>query len=218
MVAQLALALALSPRQAALLCLLAGKPIAPLLIDVFLRNETLPPELLEPAHGMVTLRGGRCPTTVEAWQQQVERLVRDLEEQYNVFDLEGEEAARSSVVAPASVSAQRKAARKRTDDTSPPSPGTAWCPVCPRARFEGHSLMPVVKALQADCEAEDAVIVADPGLLRGQPQRPAETANLHCIVGAQLKSLPQVARTQVPDEDRYETLQESDGTRVLDIP
>ena len=35
------------------------------------------------------------------------------------------------------------------------------------------------------------------------------------LPGARLKSLPQAARTQVLDEDRYETLQDSNGTRVL---
>ena len=106
----------------------------------------------------------------------------------------------------------------------PPDTARQTCPVTsPKpipggARFEGHSLVPVVKALQADCEAEDAVIVADRGMLSEDNLNALEEANLHYIVGARLKSLPQAARTQVLDEDRYETLQNSDGTRVLDIP
>jgi len=90
--------------------------------------------------------------------------------------------------------------------------------VLPGATFEGHSLIPVVKALQTDCEAEDAVVVADRGLLSAANLNALEAAGLHYIVGARLKSLSRSAQTQVLDEDRYKTLADSDGARVLDIP
>ena len=90
--------------------------------------------------------------------------------------------------------------------------------VLPGATFEGHSLIPVVKALQADCQAEEAVVVADRGLLSEANLNALEAAGLRYIVGARLKSLPQARQTQVLDEDRYETLKDGDGGRVLDIP
>ncbi len=90
--------------------------------------------------------------------------------------------------------------------------------VLPGATFEGHSLIPVVKALQTDCRAEDAVIVADRGLLSEANLSALENAGLHYIVGARLKSLPHALQTQVLDEDRYETLTDGDRLRVLDLP
>lgn len=90
--------------------------------------------------------------------------------------------------------------------------------VLPGATFEGHSLIPVVQALQTDCAAEDAVVVADRGLLSEANLNALEAAGLHYIVGARLKSLPRAAQNQVLDADRYKTLADSDGGRVLDIP
>lgn len=90
--------------------------------------------------------------------------------------------------------------------------------VLPGATFEGHSLIPVVKALQTDCEAEDAVVVADRGMLSEDNLNALEEAGLHYIVGARLKSLSRAAQTQVLDADRYETLKDGDGLRVLDLP
>lgn len=89
--------------------------------------------------------------------------------------------------------------------------------VLPGTTFEGHSLIPVVKALQTDCEAEDAVVVADRGMLSEDNLKALEDAGLHYIVGARLKSLSKAARTQVLDDGRYETLADADGLRVLDI-
>ncbi len=90
--------------------------------------------------------------------------------------------------------------------------------VLPGATFEGHSLIPVVKALQTDCQADNAVVVADRGLLSRDNLSALEDAGLHYIVGARLKSLPHALQTQVLDEDRYETLTDSDGLRVADLP
>ena len=84
--------------------------------------------------------------------------------------------------------------------------------------FEGHSLIPVVQALSAEHEADDAVIVADRGMLSEDNLTALEEAGLHYIVGARLKSLPRALQTQVLDEDRYETLEDADGLRVLELP
>lgn len=89
--------------------------------------------------------------------------------------------------------------------------------VLPGATFEGHSLIPVVKALQADCQAEEAVLVADRGLLSEDNLKALEEADLSYIVGARLKSLPQAIQTQALDASGYETLKDSDGARVRDI-
>ena len=89
--------------------------------------------------------------------------------------------------------------------------------VLPGATFEGHSLIPVVKALSADYDAEDAVIVADRGMLSEDNLTALEEADLYYIVGARLKSLPGALQTRVLDEDRYETLADSDGLRVLEL-
>ena len=89
--------------------------------------------------------------------------------------------------------------------------------VQPWAAVEGHSLIPVVKALRAEHNADDAVIVADRGMLNEENLKTLEEADLYYIVGARLKSLPRAVQTQVLDGDRYQTLEDSDGARVLDI-
>jgi transposase len=89
--------------------------------------------------------------------------------------------------------------------------------VLPGATFEGHSLIPVVEALQADYEVTETVIVADRGMLSEANLKSLEDAGLHYIVGARLKSLPQALQTRVLDASGYETLKDSDGARVRDI-
>ena len=90
--------------------------------------------------------------------------------------------------------------------------------VLPGATFEGHSLIPVVEAWQKDHDVQDVVIVADRGMLSEDNLKALEGADLSYIVGARLKSLPQDTQTRVLDETRYETLEETDGLRVLDMP
>ncbi|MYH68622.1 MAG: IS1634 family transposase [Gammaproteobacteria bacterium] len=89
--------------------------------------------------------------------------------------------------------------------------------VLPGATFEGHSLIPVVQALQAASEAEDAVVVADRGMLSEANLNALEAAGLHYIVGARLKSLPQSLQTQALDASGYETLKDGDGARVREL-
>ena len=88
----------------------------------------------------------------------------------------------------------------------------------PGATFEGHSLIPVVEALQADYDVQEAVIVADRGMLSEANLNALEDAGLHYIVGAKLKSLPRAIQTRVLDENRYEALEDADGARVLSVP
>ena len=89
--------------------------------------------------------------------------------------------------------------------------------VLPGATFEGHSLIPVVNALQKDYGVSEAVIVADRGMLSEANLKTLEEAGLHYIVGAKLKTLPQPLQAQVLDETRYQSLGE-DGARVLSLP
>ena len=94
-------------------------------------------------------------------------------------------------------------------------------PVCyrvlPGATFEGHSLIPVVEALQKDYDVKEAVVVADRGMLSEANLQSLEDAGLFYIVGARLNALPRDLQTQVLDERRYETLKKADGVRVLDL-
>ena len=90
--------------------------------------------------------------------------------------------------------------------------------VLPGATFEGHSLIPVVKALQEDYDVQEAVIVADRGMLSEDNLSALEDAGLHYLVGAKLKTLPNAIQAQVLDESRYQRLDDGDGTRVLSLP
>ena len=71
-------ALKLSPRRASLLRLLVGKTINKSLVDVFLKDEDRPLELLEPAHQM-SFRGKR-PESNDEWRRLVDRLARLFDE------------------------------------------------------------------------------------------------------------------------------------------
>ena len=89
--------------------------------------------------------------------------------------------------------------------------------VLPGATFEGHSLIPVVQALQKDYDVQEAVIMADRGMLSEDNLKTLEEAGLHYIVGARLKSLPQAIQSQILDEGRYQPLGEA-SVRVLSLP
>ena len=89
--------------------------------------------------------------------------------------------------------------------------------VLPGATFEGHSLLPVVRALQKDYEVSEVVIVADRGMLSEDNLKALEDAGLHYIVGARLKSLPHAVQATLLDADHYQALGE-DGSRVLSCP
>ena len=77
-VGSFARALKLGPRRARLLRMLVGKTVNGTLIDVFVEDEDLPLELLEPA-AQTSFRGRR-PRTKEDWRAHVDRLARWLEE------------------------------------------------------------------------------------------------------------------------------------------
>ena len=70
--------LKLSPRMSRLLRLLVGKAVNRTLIDVFVEDENLPLDLLEPAYQM-SFRGKR-PVTKDEWRGHVDRLARLFDE------------------------------------------------------------------------------------------------------------------------------------------
>lgn len=70
--------LKLNPRRAHLLRLLVGKSINHTLIDLFIDDEDLPLDLLEPAYQM-SFRGKR-PETKDDWRAHVDRLARLFDE------------------------------------------------------------------------------------------------------------------------------------------
>ena len=71
-------ALKLSPRRARLLRLMVSKSINHTLIDLFIDDEDLPLDLLEPAYQM-SFRGKR-PVTRNEWRTHVDRLARLFQE------------------------------------------------------------------------------------------------------------------------------------------
>ena len=71
-------ALKLTPRRARLLRLLVGKSINRTLIDLFIDDEDLALDLLEPSYQM-SFRGKR-PETKDDWRAQVVRLARLFDE------------------------------------------------------------------------------------------------------------------------------------------
>ena len=75
----------------------------------------------------------------------------------------------------------------------------------------------MVQALQKDYDVQEAVIVADRGMLSEDNLKTLEEAGLHYIVGARLKSLPQAIQSQILDEGRYQPLGEA-RVRVLSLP
>lgn len=71
-------ALKLTPRRARLLRLMVGKSINHMLIDLFIDEEDLPLDLLEPAY-QTSFRGKR-PQTTDDWRIHVDRLARLFDE------------------------------------------------------------------------------------------------------------------------------------------
>ena len=89
--------------------------------------------------------------------------------------------------------------------------------VLPGATFEGHSLVPVVKSLQAKYDVQQVVCVADRGMLSEANLQALEEAGIHYIVGAKLKQLPKTQQARILDDTHYQPLGD-DGGRVLSFP
>ena len=89
--------------------------------------------------------------------------------------------------------------------------------VLPGATFEEHSLVPVVRSLQAKYDVQQVVCVADRGMLSEANLQALEEAGIHYIVGAKLTQLPKTQQARILDDTHYQPLGD-DGGRVLSFP
>lgn len=81
----------------------------------------------------------------------------------------------------------------------------------PGATFEGHSLIPVIQALQARYALEKVVFVADRGLFSEDNLSFLEEQNLTYVVGARIKNLPATLTREVLDSTHYHDLELADS-------
>ena len=85
--------------------------------------------------------------------------------------------------------------------------------VLPGASFEGHSLVPVLEALRKDYDIQQAVVVADRGMMNQANLNSLREAGLHYVVGAKLKTLPKALQAKILDHSGYQPLTD-DGVQV----
>ena len=78
------------------------------------------------------------------------------------------------------------------------------------ATFEGHSLIPVITALQARYALEKVVFVADRGLFSEDNLSFLEAQNLTYVVGARIKNLPAALTREVLNSAHYHDLELAD--------
>ncbi len=89
--------------------------------------------------------------------------------------------------------------------------------VLPGATFEGHSLIPVIKALQRRHQAKEVIVVADRGMMNEDHLIALREAEMSYIIGAKLKKLPKATQTVVLDRSRYRPLGDQ-GVVVQSVP
>ena len=90
--------------------------------------------------------------------------------------------------------------------------------VLPGASFEGHSLRPVVAALQREHGVTEAVVVADRGMMSAANLQALDAAGLGYIVGARLKSQPAALQAEILDDVGYAPLGGGVWVRSLTLP
>ena len=78
--------------------------------------------------------------------------------------------------------------------------------VFPGATFEGHSLISVLKTMQARYDVRKMIFVADRGMLNEDNLHALDEAGAYYIVGAKLKQLPSALQTKVLDKSAYQAL------------
>ena len=71
------------------------------------------------------------------------------------------------------------------------------------ATFEGHTLIPVLKKIKNKYNLKEVVFVADSGILNQANRKYLEKENIHYILGARLKNLPQVLQAKITDQTNY---------------
>ena len=89
--------------------------------------------------------------------------------------------------------------------------------VFPGAKYEGHTLLPVLKELSRKYKLGHLVFVADSGLLTEENLSLLEKKAYSYVVGARLKgrSLKKEQRAEVLDRGGYKTLREENGIKEL---
>ena len=78
--------------------------------------------------------------------------------------------------------------------------------VFPGATFEGHSLISVLKTMQARYDVRKMIFVADRGMLNEDNLSALDEAGAYYIVGAKLKQLPVALQTKVLDKSAYQAV------------
>ena len=89
--------------------------------------------------------------------------------------------------------------------------------VFPGATFEGHSLAPVLTALQRRYHLSRVVFVADRGLFSEDNLQILEQSGLEYVVGAKLKTQARVIKEQILSPDHYQELNEDTGYLTIDL-
>ena len=89
--------------------------------------------------------------------------------------------------------------------------------VFPGAIFEGHTLNPVIKEMKSKYNLEQAIYVADRGMLSEDNLKALEDENLHYIVGAKLKKLPKVKQEFVLDKSKYKIVNKQKGFKIQSL-
>lgn len=82
----------------------------------------------------------------------------------------------------------------------------------PGATFEGHSLIPVITALQSRYRLEKIVFVADRGLFSEENLGFLEAQNLTYVVGARIKNLPAGLTKEIKEKDSYQPIDLNDSS------
>ena len=89
--------------------------------------------------------------------------------------------------------------------------------VFPGATFEGHSLAPVLTALQRRYHLSRVVFVADRGLFSEDNLQILEQSGLEYVVGAKLKTQARVIKEQILSPDHYQELNEDTSYLTIDL-
>ena len=71
-------------------------------------------------------------------------------------------------------------------------------------KYEGHTMLPIVKDFVSKFDLEDFIVVADSGLMNAENIKELEKNNYKYIIGARIKSENQVVREWILSQDKVE--------------
>lgn len=78
------------------------------------------------------------------------------------------------------------------------------------SKYEGHTLIPVLKEIREKYALDKIVLCADSGLMNEKNLIEMQESGFKYIIGSRLKSLPQNLKEQVVDKNNYRETKESD--------